>query len=244
MQTIDNLRGNFFGRSLVQQRGTTGGARNVFVKLQGIKNELVFPTFGGRIMNPFKGAAKMYAGDLCEYRTNDEGLSPQIYLFKTYKVKNMSGTTVHIYRDGYKHIPFVGDVLMKAPDTLGTTTNKAYTVTAVVKSTYGGADTWQLTLNTAIDSCEDGDVLIEAKEENGSAAETMVKNLNAVLPCDYDFLYMPSDPSDEEDEYDLARYMITPALGGLMYKSKMSPMPACADKFNTANVNGWFKIGM
>ena len=66
MTTKDNMTGVFLGRTLVQQHGEIGGARSVFVKLQGNKNELVFPTFGGQIKNPFKGQAKLYAGDLCE----------------------------------------------------------------------------------------------------------------------------------------------------------------------------------
>ena len=33
--------GAFRGRKLIQSRGEVGGAKSVFVKLQGIKNELV-----------------------------------------------------------------------------------------------------------------------------------------------------------------------------------------------------------
>ena len=105
----DYLIGAFRGRKLIQRHGTVGGAKSVFVKLQGIKNELVYPTFGGQIMNPFKGAAKMFAGDLCEYRTNAEGVKPEIYLLKTFLVKSVSGTTVNIVKDAYKHTPCVGD---------------------------------------------------------------------------------------------------------------------------------------
>ena len=44
--------GVFRGRKTIQRSGTIGGARSVFVKLQGNKNELVYPTFGGFIQNP------------------------------------------------------------------------------------------------------------------------------------------------------------------------------------------------
>ena len=88
--------GAFRGRKLIQRRGEVGGAKSVFVKLQGIKNELVYPTFGGQIKNPFKGAAKMFAGDLCEYRTNDKGVKPEIYILKTYLVESVSGSVVNI----------------------------------------------------------------------------------------------------------------------------------------------------
>lgn len=245
----EELKGNFFGRTLVQERGEFGGARDVFVKLGGAKNDLIFPTFGGRVMNPFKGAAKIYAGDLIEYRTDDKGVKPEIYLLKTYQVaKATSDTTIEIVRDGYKHIPFVGDVLMKAPETMDGT-GAAYTVTAVTKSDTGGdasnEKVWVLTVKTALGSLSKGDVLVEAKEENASGT-MMVQNVNAVAPCDYDFLHSdPSDPSDEENEFDKARYYMTPALGGLMYKYKMSPIPPCVEKAcNEVKVNGWFGFGL
>lgn len=242
----DGLRGNFFGRALIQQRGEFGGARDVFVKLADIKNDLVFPTFGGRVMNPFKGYAKIYAGDLIEYRTNDHGEEPEIYLLKTFEVAKQSSstTTIEILRDGYRHIPFVGDVLMKAPDDIKGT-GAAYTVTAVVAKK-GGDDgktnIWEVTVKTTLGELQKGDVLVEAKEESASGTP-IVENINAVAPCDYDFLFNDvSNPADEEDEFDKARYYMTPSLGGLMYKYKMSPIPPFAEKFNVATVNGWFKI--
>lgn len=248
MSTGD-LRGNFFGRTLVQQRGEIGGARDVFVKLSGLKNDLIFPTFGGRVKNPFKGAAKIYAGDLIEYRTNDKGVKPEIYLLKTYQVaKATSDTTIQIVRDGYKHIPFVGDVLMKAPDAIGGT-GAAYTVTAVTTSDKGGdggnEKVWILTVKTALGELTKGDILVEAESESASG-KMLVKNINAVAPYDYDFLYENvSNPSDEENEFDKARYFMTPALGGLMYKWKMSPVPACVEKdCNEVKVNGWFGFGL
>lgn len=248
MSTGD-LKGNFFGRTLVQQRGEIGGARDVFVKLSGLKNDLIFPTFGGRVKNPFKGAAKIYAGDLIEYRTNDKGVKPEIYLLKTYQVaKATSDTTIEIVRDGYKHIPFVGDVLMKAPDVIGGA-GAAYTVTAVAKSDKGGdannEKVWILTVSTTLGSLVKGDILVEAESENASG-KMLVKNINAVAPCDYDFLYdNVSDPTNETDEFDAARYFMTPALGGLMYKWKMSPIPTCVEKAaNEIKVNGWFGFGL
>lgn len=242
MQTIDNLTGVFLGRTLIQQKGEIGGSRYVFVKLQGQKNDLVFPTFGGKVMNPFKGAAKIYAGDLFEYRTNDEGLKPEIYILKTYKVKSMSGTTIKIYRDGYKHIPFVGDVLMKAPDTIGAQGGQASVVTAVVKDQDAGTDVWEVTVDTEISGLVDGDILVEAKDKAQTATGTMlVQNINAVAPYDYDFLYYPA-ATDNNDDFEKARYYLTPALGGTMYVNKMSPMPNCVLDLNKCNINGWFKV--
>lgn len=242
MQTIDNLTGVFLGRTLIQQKGEIGGSRYVFVKLQGQKNDLVFPTFGGKVMNPFKGAAKIYAGDLFEYRTNDEGLKPEIYILKTYKVKSMSGTTIKIYRDGYKHIPFVGDVLMKAPEKIGAQGGQASVVTAVVKSQDSSVDVWEVTVDTEISGLVDGDILVEAKDKTQTATGTMlVQNINAVAPYDYDFLYYPA-ATDNNDDFEKARYYLTPALGGTMYVNKMSPMPKCVLDLNKCNINGWFKV--
>lgn len=242
MVTQDNLTGVFFGRTLLQQRGSIGGARSVFVKLQGNKDNLVFPTFGGRVMNPFKGAAKIYAGDLIEFRTDENGEKPQIYILKTYKVKSQSTTTITLYRDGYKHIPFVGDVLMKAPDDITAKTGDSATVTAVTKDNDGTDDIWTVTVDTALTLAKD-DILVEAKEKATGTAEMMVQNINAIAACDYDFLYAPvADPANDTDEFDAARYFMTPALAGTMYKSKMSPVPACVEVFNLANVNGWFTV--
>lgn len=238
MATKDNYTGYFAGRTLVRQHGEIGGARSVFVKLQGNKNELVFPTFGGQVKNPFKGQAKLYAGDLVEYRTNDKGVKPEIFILKTYEVKSVSGKTVTLVRDGYHHIPFVGDVIGVAPEELGGTMT-GVTVTAVTAK----KDTWVLTVSAAIEA-EEGDVLVEAKAEGES--KMLVTNINAVCSCDYDFLYSPVadvDLSEEDADYENARYFFTPCLGGLMYTHKMSVMPECIKKLNASKVNGWFKVG-
>lgn len=239
---FENYTGYFMGRTLAQVRGRIGGARSVFVKLQGVKNELVYPPFGGQVQNPFKGVAKIYAGDLMEYRLDEKGENPKIYLLKTYKVQSMATTTVHIYRDGYSHVPFVGDVLMKAPATIGGT-GAAYTVRSVEATTNGGHNTWKLTFDTQLDSCSDGDVLVEAESENASGT-MLVKAINAVAANDYDFLVAPvaNVSGGNDTDFDNARYYLTPALGGLMYISKMSAMPKCVLDLNKCNVNGWFKV--
>ena len=136
--------GVFRGRKLIQRRGEVGGAKSVFVKLQGIKNELVYPTFGGFIQNPFKGAAKMFAGDLMYYETDEHGAKPKIWLLKTYKVVAVEGAVVYIENDGYKHIPFVGDSLGVAPEEIGGAMT-AQVVTKVEKTTYGGAKVFAVT---------------------------------------------------------------------------------------------------
>lgn len=225
--------GAFRGRKLIQRRGEVGGAKSVFVKLQGIKNELVYPSIGGLIKNPFKGTAKLFAGDLCEYRTNDKGVKPEIYILKTYLVESVSGTTVNVVRDGYKHIPFVGDSLGVAPEEIGGEMT-AVTVTAVAKAKVGDVDVWALTVSGTLEASK-GDVLVEADSEG----DMMVKAINSVVDADCDML---DAPATGDEDFDGARYMYTPALGGIMYTHKMSPMPACVLKLNQSPINGWFQI--
>lgn len=225
--------GAFRGRKLIQKRGEIGGAKSVFVKLQGIKNELVYPTIGGMIKNPFKGTAKMFAGDLCEYRTNEKGVKPEVYILKTYLVESVSGSTVNVVRDNYKHVPFVGDSLGVAPEELGGEMTAA-TVNAVSKAKVGDVDVWALTMSGAV-SAQKGDVLVEADSEG----KMMVKAINTVIDADCDML---DAPATGDEDFDGARYMYTPALGGIMYTHKMSPMPACVLKANQSPINGWFQI--
>ena len=229
-----NPNGVFMGTTMLQSHLTIGGARSVFVKLQGVKKDLVFPTHGGQLANPFKGKAKFFAGDLMEYRPDSHGVHPSIYLLKTYKVKSQSGTKVVIYKDGFKHVPFVGDILMKAPASIGGT-GKAYAVTAVSVNSDGN---WELTFGTAIDSVSDGDILVEGKE-TGTNKEMLVKRINCVAPCDYDCFY---DPATSSSDFDGARYMMTPALIGTMIEAKMSPVPACVKALNKCDIPGWFKV--
>lgn len=225
--------GAFRGRKTIQRKGEVGGARSVFVKLQGNKNELVYPTFGGFIENPFKGAAKLYAGDLMHYETDDKGVKPKIWILKTYKVAEVSGGVVYIENDGFKHIPFVGDKLGKAPDEMGGDMT-AQTVTSVKKDVKSGANVFALTFDSTL-AVEKGDVLVEAGEDN----KMLVKDVNAVADADMDML---DAPAVDDKDFEGARYSYTPALGGIMYIHKMSPLPECVLKKNISRVNGWFQV--
>lgn len=229
----ENYVGYFRGRKTIQRSATVGGARSVFVKLQGNKNELVYPTFGGYIKNPFKGAAKLFAGDLMEYRTDGNGLNPEIYILKTYKVVSVSGSTVNILNDGYKHIPFVGDKIGVAPDEIGGAV-EAVTVTAVKEAEAEGKKVWAVTTSGTLTASAD-DVLVEVGEDGNM----IVKEINAVAPTDLD---MFDAPATGDEDFDGARYSYTPALGGIMYTNKMSPLPECVKKLNKSNINGWFQI--
>lgn len=226
--------GVFRGRKTIQRSATIGGARSVFVKLQGNKNELVYPTFGGYIMNAPKGAPfKFFAGDLVEYRTDANGVNPEIYILKTYKVVSASGTTVNILNDGFKHVPFVGDKIGVAPEAIGGEMT-AVTVTAVKNAEVGGKKVWAVTTNAALTTKAD-DILVEADADGNM----LIKNINAVCPTDLD---MFDAAATGDEDFDGARYSYTPALGGIMYINKMSPIPACVLKLNKVNVNGWYQV--
>lgn len=226
--------GAFRGRKLFQTSGEIGGARSVFVKIKGIKNELVYPTFGGKVMNPPKGNGfKFFAGDLWEYRTNDKGVAPELYLLKTYLVHNVSGSVVNIVRDGYKHKPFVGDVVGVAPEEIGGAITEV-TITKVEATEVGGEKVWACTTSAVLDADAD-DILVEGDGEG----KMLVKAINGVADCDGDML---DAGAEDADDFEGARYHYTPALGGIMYAHKMSPMPACVLKLNKCNINGWFQI--
>lgn len=230
--------GVFFGAVMLQASAKIGGAKSVFVDLEGVKNDLTMPSWGGQIMNPFKAPAKFYAGDLFELRFDEKGENPKLYLLKTFKVKSSAATTLKVYRDGYSHVPCVGDVLMKAPDTIGGTGAQASTVTAVVADTDSGTDVWTLTVSAAI-TASDGDILVEA--ESASATGTMlVKTVNCVAPNDGDFVYMPT--TNATNDANSVRMYYTPVMHGTMYIHKMSPMPDCVLKLNKSRFNGLYEV--
>lgn len=229
--------GAFRGRKLIQQRGVIGGARSVFVKLQGIKNELVYPTFGGKVMNPPKGQGfKMFAGDLAWFKTDDNGVKPEVYLLKTFEVNSVSEDlkTVGIVKNGYRHQPCIGDKIGVAPATIGGTMT-AGTITSISVKTESGVEVWSCVVDAALTGATKGAILVEA----GSDGKMLVKAVNSVLDSDIDLL--DAGAASDED-FDSARYYYTPALGGIMYTHKMSPLPACVKALNQSKINGWFQI--
>ena len=238
--------GVFLGRTLIQANGSIGGHRYVFVKWQGSgKDGLVFPTVGGILKNPFKGNAKIYAGDLIEYNpgiTDNKGATVKI--LKTYEVAKAdeegTGTTVYLVRDGYHHIPFVGDNIMVAPSTIDGT-GTGVTITAVEKTTDSGIDVWKLTVSAALGELEKGQVLVEAAAA-GASQKAMVTNPNAYAPCDFDFIF---NPAASDDDFEGARYMMTPCIANedtKLYVSKMSPLPDTIKALNRSRVEGWFNL--
>lgn len=226
--------GVFAGNTMMQSHGVIGGSRSVFVKLSGSKDDLVYVPHGGYLKNPFKSGGKIFAGDLLEYRTDANGENPELFLLKTFVVAEPSdNATIKVYRDGFRHVPSVGDVLMVAPTSL-TGTGTAATVTAVVAE----EGVWTLTLSGALGSVTKDKVLVEAAEA-GSSKKMLVTNPNTFAPCDYDILF---NPAANASSFDGARYFLAPVLHGVAYKSRMSAVPACVDAKNKSAVNGWFEL--
>lgn len=226
--------GAFRGRKLIQTSGKIGGQKSVFVKIKGIKNELVYPTFGGKVMNPPKGNGfKMFAGDLVWFKTDDNGVKPEVYFLKTYLVESVAGSVVNIVRDGYKHKPFAGDKIGVAPNTIGGEITEV-TITKVEETTVDNVAVWACTTDSAL-TADKGAILVEG---DGSG-NMLVKQINAVMDSDADMLDAASVGSDD---FDGARYYYTPALGGIMYTHKMSPMPKCVLDLNQSKINGWYQI--
>ena len=226
------------GTTLLQRRGEVGGLRSVFVKLKGIKNAFVYPTFGAIIKNPFKQVpAKMFAGDLMEIRYDAKGLNPFVYLLKTFEVadKVTTADVVKIKRDGYRHVPCVGDKLGVAPVKIGGAVTELTVLS--VKETHEQelGDLWELKMSTTATINKDA-ILVEGD----GTGNMLVKNVNAFADSDFDFVY---EPSTGDEDYDNARYMYTPAIGGgIMYIHKMSPMPKCVLDLNVSRINGWYML--
>jgi hypothetical protein len=79
------------GATIIQTEGKVGGTRYVFAGLEAlIKNAFVHPPIGGKLVNPFKGPAKIYAGDLIEhdlgFTAGNEGPGATIKILKAYGV--------------------------------------------------------------------------------------------------------------------------------------------------------------
>lgn len=217
------------GAVLLQSEGSIGGQRHVFVGLEGaVKEAFRHPPIGGLITNPFKGPAKIYAGDLIEHDLGlANGKGATVKILKSYKVgvatSTSTDTAIYLERNGFVHIPFVGDVLMVAGATFATK-GKGVTVVAVEETVKEEKDVWKVTLSATLGNLTAGTVLVEAAEA-GDSVLPMVTNPNCFAPSDYDFPFYALAGSDS---YHTPRLLNTFCmLGGdvVMWKDKMSPVP-------------------
>ena len=157
------------------------------------------------------------------------------------KEATSSDVTIKIVRDGYRHIPFVGDNIMVGQKDF-TTKAKAVSVTRVEKSTDTGVDVWILTLSEALGvAVKKGDILVEAAG-TGPSVLPMVTNPNSYADKDMDFLY---DPSTSDEDYDGARYMFTPALAQqdtIIDLLAVGKLPPAVLALNKSRVKTWFNL--
>lgn len=232
----------FTGRTLIQAHGSIGGHKNVFVKLvKGSKDALCYPTTGGVLKNPFPGRAKIYAGDLCEYTPNqDANTGAQVKILKFYELAKdatNTDTTYKLVRDGYHHIPFVGDNIMVGQADF-TTKATGVTVTKVEKTTEGNDDIWLVTVSTTLGTAQKkGDVLVEAAAA-GASVSPMVTNPNAYADKDMDFLY-----DANMEGLDGLQYLFTPALAQedtVIDLKAIGVLPPAVLALNKSRVKSWF----
>lgn len=239
--------GSFGGRTLIQAHGKIGGHRAVFVNIVGNgKNAFTYPPFGGVLANPFKGHAKMYAGDLMEYTPTNATSGATVKLLKYYELAKdvkAEDLSIMLVRDGYHHIPFIGDNIMIAPATLKAT-GTGHTVINVEATTEGSADVWKLTFAEAFgETAKKGDILVEAAK-TGAKTTAMVTNPNCYVDRDNDFFYEPNANRGDADPYG-AEYSYTPALANedtVLNLLKCNTLPPAVLALNKSLIEGWFHL--
>ena len=227
------------GATIIQTEGSVGGTRYVFAGLEAlIKNAFVHPPIGGKLVNGFRGPAKIYAGDLIEhdlgFTAGNDGPGATIKILKTYEVAKAdaagSSTEIYIKRNGFVHIPFIGDTIMIGQKDFKTKA-KGVTVTNVVAEyTETEGDVWALTVSEALGALKAGDVLVEA-EKAGASVLPMVTNPNCFAPCDNDFPYYNAGG----DKYHQPRInvnfcMLNPDC--VMWLDRMGPVPPAVKAMN------------
>lgn len=232
------------GTVLLQSEMEIGGQRHVFVDLPGaVKNAFRYAPIGGVLKNPFPGPAKIYAGDLIEHSLGfGDNTGGTIKILKSYEVAVATGagteTDIYITRDGYHHIPFVGDNLMVGAKDF-TIKGKGVTVTAVSATEQSGKEVWKLTLSETLGTLAVGTVLVEASAK-GASVLPMVTNPNCFAPCDVD---MPFYTQDGSDKWHAPRYIRDFCLLGtdvVMWKNRMSPIPPAVDAMNKSRYPEWW----
>ena len=190
--------------------------------------------YGSTIANPYKGFGYAFAADLYEYRLWKPG-----FLLKTFKVAKATtagtDTTLYVDGSGYSHIPEVGNVLMKAPDTVETT-GQSGKVTAVAYD--ASTQRFSVTVDVAIGGLLTTDILVEAAGTVASAAaKPLVTNPNTVVEVDTQF--MPSDPMYGIDD---VTFQINTVYGLAAWIDRMQPLPKYVLAKNRSYIDGIFEI--
>lgn len=233
------------GAVMLQAEGKIGGQRYVFAGLEALlKNAFVHPPIGGMLVNPFRGPAKIYAGDLIEHDLGlVSGTGATIKVLKAYGVAKEaaeSAKTIYIKRDGYVHIPFVGDILMVGQADFKTPSVSAVVTSVEVATVTEEGDAWKVTLSKTLGALTAGTVLVEAAED-GDSVLPMVTNPNCFAPNDYDFPLFDIGG----DEYHKPRYNINFCMLNsdvVMWKDKMGPIPPAVLAMNKSTYPEFWRI--
>lgn len=223
---MDNV---FLGRATLQSLNAYGERKYVFYNIGGGNKNSWRPTNGGVLQNPYKNGGKFFQGDLVEYT-----LDGKVTVLKTFEVSEQvesSGTQIKIVRNGFRHQPEVGDILMKAPTTLAGT-GAAYDIVAVDAS---NEDYWTVTVSTTLGELKKGDILVEGVE-SGAGKKMKVQNPNSFLDIDA-VMRFPAN-----NVFDNVIYVIAPVMHEIAYIDRMSPLPACVKSLNKSRVTGLFEL--
>lgn len=243
--------GTFAGTVLMQGKTGFGGYKKVFVHLTGPKTSPMYPLYGGIVVNPFKGEAKLFAGDLVEWSLGNSETGAICKILKTYEVAEKVNDSANkiVIKSGkcvngeiFRHIPFVGDTIMVAPSDLnGKGTGVTVTAVKNVYDAKGKQTGWEITVSATLGTIEAGTVLVEATKV-GEDAEMVVKNPNCYVEVDYD---MPYDAAKDDNDFDGARYLLTPVLmtgREYVWINRISPLPDCIKALNESKIPEWFKL--
>ena len=203
---------------------------------------------GGDILNPNKGLGHLWAGQLMEYQP---GVG--IYIFRSFRVKAnvSSSTTIYIVADGYSDVPEVGQVLMKAPDTLYTTTYQANTTSGAVtvaKSEYTGQsfkvtaveydqenERFEITTDQSM-TLSANDILVEAEGTAKSAsAKVLVKNPNIFNEANREML-----PTDGSYGFVNGKYAASGVYDKQIWIQRTQPLPKYVLEKNRSYIDGIF----
>lgn len=205
---------------------------------------------GGDILNPNKGLGYLWAGQLMEYKPN-----VGVLIFRSFRVNaNASAsTTIYVDGDGYSDVPEVGQVLMKAPDSIYVTTNTANTSTGVVTSTtaeYTGQsfkvtkveydetnERFKITADQSM-TLSQGDILVEAEGTAKSAsAKVLVKNPNVFNEANRELL-----PTDGSFGFTNAKYAASGVYDKQIWIQRTQPLPKYVLAKNKSYIDGIFWI--
>lgn len=194
---------------------------------------------GSTILNPYKGVGYAWAADLFEYRMFEGG-----FLLKTFKIAaaaEAAATTIYVTGDGYSHIPEVGNVLMKAPDSVETFGQSAV-VTAVAFDEE--KKQFKVTLSVALGALTTDDILVEAAGEDAlpateaaANATVLVKNANTFVEVDTKML-----PTDGRYGIEDVQHNINTVYGKRAFLERMQPLPKYVLAKNRSYIDGVFEI--